>query len=140
MADGEAATAAAAPVGQQSEVEKLESEKKRLEEELRYVQLQMTDVLNLNDGLLVELRQKDEILVKREEYFAIVSEKNATGTCPTRGGNRMRSRCPFTTLRNFKLKSSVYSYRKTGMIFWHKKIRTWRQLSRACKKRYHKLI
>ena len=65
-------------MGQQSEVEKLESEKKRLEEELRYVQLQMTDVLNLNDGLLVELRQKDEILVKREEYFAIVSEKNAT--------------------------------------------------------------
>jgi|MDTB01.1.fsa_nt_gb hypothetical protein len=78
MADDEAAPTAVAPMGQQNEVEKLESEKKRLEEELRYVQLQMTDILNLNDGLLVELRQKDKSLVKREEYFAIISEKNAT--------------------------------------------------------------
>ena len=77
MADAEA-PAAAPPMQALSEVEKLENEKKRLEEELRYVQLQMTDTLNLNDGLLAELRQKDETLVKREEYFAIVSEKNAT--------------------------------------------------------------
>ena len=35
----------------------------------------MTDTLNLNDGLLAGLRLKDETLVKREEYFAIVSRK-----------------------------------------------------------------
>ena len=62
----------------QAELEKLESDKKRLEEELKYVQLQMTDTLTLNDGLLIDLRQKDETLGKRNEYYSIISEKNAT--------------------------------------------------------------
>jgi hypothetical protein len=74
MAEGSAPVTGASG---HAELEKLESDKHRLEEELKYVQLQMTDTLNLNDGLLAELRQKDETLVKREGYYSIISEKNA---------------------------------------------------------------
>lgn len=79
MAEGAAASGGAIPgLSGQAELEKLEGDKKRLEEELKYVQLQMTDTLSLNDGLLIDLRQKDETLTKRNDYYSIISEKNAT--------------------------------------------------------------
>ena len=75
MAD---ATAGVPGLSGQAELDKLENDKKRLEDELKYVQLQMTDTLSLNDGLLIDLRQKDETLTKRNEYYSIINEKNAT--------------------------------------------------------------
>lgn len=79
MADGAAPSGGPIPgLSGQAELDKLEGDKKRLEEELKYVQLQMTDTLSLNDGLLIDLRQKDETLTKRNDYYSIISEKNAT--------------------------------------------------------------
>ncbi len=59
-----------------SGIEELEQVKSRLENELRSTQMQMSDTLKLNDDLLLELKQKNELLLKRESYLSILSEKN----------------------------------------------------------------
>jgi len=85
MAEAAAATATPAAVGVTGglggnialELEKLEESRVKLEKELKTLQMDLNDTLTMNDEMAVELKKKDSLLMRREAYLKLLSEKNA---------------------------------------------------------------
>lgn len=60
-----------------TELEKLELDRVRLDVELKELQKSLQDTLEMNDGLLVDLKVKDDFLLKQDAYLHVLCEKNA---------------------------------------------------------------
>ena len=66
-----------APPKPLTDLEKLELDRIRLEKELKELQKELQDTLDMNDDMLTDLKIKDEFLAKQEAYLKLLSEKNA---------------------------------------------------------------
>ena len=56
--------------------EQLQERKQHLENELRKLQTELVDVLNLNDSLTLQNKEKDETIASKERKLAEIKDKN----------------------------------------------------------------
>ena len=56
--------------------EQLQEKKANLEGELRRLQMELVDVLNSNDSLTSQNREKDAIILKKEQQLQELKDKN----------------------------------------------------------------